>query len=234
MPAGTAEGAAPDATDNPFVDPTGATPTGATPTGSTPTILPASASATAAAGQDAEEDNEDEDTATVSIEALRAARAAKSAASGPTVQAVHCPEGHPNPPHLEQCRRCSALIIDRSIGIIPRPVLGALHFDDGHTEALDAPLVIGRKPKADQTVGSEPARAIALDDPDKLLSRVHAEIRLAEWQVQVIDRESMNHTFVQLPGQSMFQLRPGEPFPIPPGTRIIFADVTSCRFAIEP
>jgi hypothetical protein len=187
----------------------------------------------AEAGGDEDESGEDEDAATVSIAALRAARAAAAVPQGPTVQAVHCPDGHPNPPHLDQCRRCAAPITDRSVTIVARPILGTLRFDDGRVEALDAPLVIGRKPNADQTVGSEAARAIALDDPDKLLSRVHAEVRLAEWQVHILDRESMNHTYVQLPGQTMFQLRPGEPFPIPPGTRIVFADVTSCRYTPE-
>jgi hypothetical protein len=109
-----------------------------------------------------------------------------------------------------------------------------LCFEDGHTEPLDRPLLIGRKPDPDETSGSEPARAVQLDDPDKVLSRVHAEIRIAEWQVQVIDRESMNHTFVQLPGQVLFQLHPGEPFPIPPGTRIVFAEVAECRYLLEP
>lgn len=177
---------------------------------------------------------EDEEGETISIAALRARREAEAAPpSGPTVQAVHCPEGHPNPPHFDQCRRCGTPITDHTVSVIARPPLGTLIFDDGRTEILDAPLVIGRKPLADQTIGDEPARAVKLDDPDKLLSRVHAEIRIADWQVQVIDRESMNHTFVQIPGQTMFQLRPGEAFPIPPGTRITFAELTSCHFTTE-
>lgn len=182
---------------------------------------------------DLEKDDEDDDeeSATVSIATLRASRAAAAQPVGPTVQAVHCPSGHANPPHLDQCRSCSIPITDRTVTVIARPALGSLQFDDGHVELLDAPLVMGRKPKPEQSIGDETARAITLDDPDKLLSRVHAEIRLVDWQVQVLDRESMNHTYVQLPGQVMFQLRPGEPFPIPPGTRITFADVTSCRFS---
>lgn len=181
----------------------------------------------------AQDDDDDEDAATVSIAALRAARAAAAQPTGPTVQAVHCPSGHPNAPQADQCRTCAAPIIDRTVSIIARPVLGTLHFDDGRVERLDVPLVLGRKPKPDQTIGDETGRAIMLDDPDKLLSRVHAEVRLVDWQVQVLDRESMNHTFVQLPGQTMFQLRPGEPFPIPPGTRIILGDVTSCIYTTD-
>ncbi len=179
-------------------------------------------------------DDEDEDAATISIAALRAARAEEKVKSDrPTVQAVHCPSSHPNPPHFDSCRTCGAEITDHSVTVITRPPLGTLTFDDGRVEVLDAPLVVGRKPRVDQTIGSEPARAVALDDPDRLLSRVHAEIRLSDWQVQVIDRESMNHTFVQIPGQTMLQLRPGEPFSIPPGTRITFGEVTSCQLTLE-
>lgn len=187
------------------------------------------------APDDVEPDGDgDEDGATVSIAAYRAARAASTVPLGPTVEAVHCPAGHANPPHNDQCRHCRVTIEDRTITTIPRPSLGVLRFEDGHDEALDQPLVIGRKPIADETTGSEPGRAVRLDDPDKLLSRIHAEVQLAGWQVQVIDRESMNHTFVQIPGQVLFQLRPGEPFPIPPGTRIVFAEVTECRYVLNP
>lgn len=178
-------------------------------------------------------DDSDDDGETVSIAALRAARAAEAVAAGPTVQAVHCPNGHPNPPHFDRCRSCDVPIGDHSVTIIARVALGSLVFDDGRTEIVDAPLVIGRKPRADQTVSDEPARAVPLPDPDKLLSRVHAEVLIADWQVQVFDRESMNHTYLELPGQSPFQLRPGEPYPIPPGTRITFGDVISCRYVVD-
>ncbi|MBS1846779.1 MAG: FHA domain-containing protein, partial [Actinobacteria bacterium] len=196
---------------------------------------PAAASGPTTADADLDQQVDDEDSATVSITAFRAARAAAEAAAyGPTVQAVHCPAGHPNPAQAEQCRICGEPIIDHSITIIARPIIGVLLFDDGTVEPVDQPLILGRRPRADQSIGDEPARTITLADPDKLLSRVHAEIQLADWQVRVVDRESMNHTFVQIPGQAMFQLRPGEPYPIPLGTRIAFGDVTSCRYSLPP
>ncbi len=176
---------------------------------------------------------DEDDERTQSLAAYRATRAMVAATGAPTVQAVHCPAGHANPAYVEQCRQCGTVVVDRSITTIPRPSLGILRFDGHGDEPLDQPLVIGRKPLADETTGTEPGRAVTLADPDKLLSRVHAEIRLADWQVQVIDRESMNHTFVQLPGQVLFQLRPGEPFPIPPGSRIVFAEVSECRYLLD-
>ena len=95
---------------------------------------------------------------------------------------------------------------------------------------LDRPVLLGRKPAEDVAIGGEPARSVALPDPDKLLSRTHAEIRLVDWQVQVVDRDSMNHTFVEIPGRSAFQLRPADPSPIPPGTRVNLGDALTFTF----
>ena len=56
-------------------------------------------------------------------------------------------------------------------------------------------------------------------------------MRLVDWQVQIVDRDSMNHTYVTVPGHAPTQLRPAEPFPIPLGTVVSMGD--SVRFTYE-
>lgn len=191
--------------------------------------VPAPAPAREAAPQTApsSEHAADLDDATVSIAAIRAARNPTPPApvpTGPTVQAVLCPAGHANPSHADLCRTCDAPVTDRTIHTVARPSLGRIRFDDGTVNELDRHLVLGRNPAPDTLVGDEPADLVRLDDPDHLLSRTHLVLRLDGWQVQAVDRDSLNHTYVQVPGRPAFQLRPGEPYPLPPGTIVRLGD----------
>lgn len=171
---------------------------------------------------------------TVSLAALRAQAAGQSAKPVRTVQAVHCPEQHPNPPHSTHCRRCGASISDRAISVIPSPVLGVLVFADGTRVELDRPLLIGRKPATGALIGGEEARAIRRPNPDNVLSRTHLEVRLDGWEVAVIDRDSRNLTFVELPGQEPFQLDPSlGPVTIPPGTIVRLGEREELRLLVQ-
>jgi hypothetical protein len=67
-----------------------------------------------------------------------------------------------------------------------------------------------------------------------VLSRTHVEVRLVDWQVLVLDRDSMNHTFVHIPGHAPFQLRPAEPFPIPPATTVVLGAATGFTYEVGP
>jgi hypothetical protein len=116
---------------------------------------------------------------------------------------------------------------------IPRPVLGVLRVEGGDDIVLDGPVLIGRKPTPGAVIDGEPARAVRIPDPDTVLSRTHVEIRLVDWQVQVVDRDSMNHTYVTLPGQDPTQLRPAEPFPIPVGTVVSLGDAVRLTYEVD-
>jgi len=177
---------------------------------------------------------DDADDATVAIADLRSMSAARSA--GVQVQAVSCPIGHPNPPHADRCRTCGTVILDRSVRQLTRPSLGLIHFEDGMVVELDRPLLLGREPNAEPKVnlGSDPPGLITIPDPAKGLSRVHIEIRLQDWHVVVVDRESLNHTFVELPGRPSQQLRPGEECVITPGTRVNLGEITSFTYRLPP
>lgn len=158
-----------------------------------------------------------------------------SGPTGPQLQAVACPSGHLNPPQAERCRGCSAAIVDRSIRVVSRPSLGHLSFDGGTVVDIDRPLLIGRKPTAEGVADdAEVPGLVVLPDPDGSLSRVHAEVRIEGWEVLVVDRNSTNGTFVEIPGQLPVMLRPMEPCLISPGTRITLADVATCAFRTGP
>jgi hypothetical protein len=164
---------------------------------------------------------------------LGARRGATASPTGPMVPAVSCGSGHPNPPEAQTCRSCGRAIIERQITQMPRPVLGRLRFDTGQIVDLDRPVVVGRKPPEDEQVNGETARPVVVPDPDQALSRVHAEVRLEGWQVLVVDRRSVNSTYVALPGKPPVQLRPNEPFLLVPGSNVMLGDVVSFTFEIE-
>jgi pSer/pThr/pTyr-binding forkhead associated (FHA) protein len=71
-------------------------------------------------------------------------------------------------------------------------------------------------------VQSGHARALQIDDPDRVVSRIHAEVRLAGHAVHVVDRDSVNGTFVYPPGGAGWErLAPNEPYALAPGTQVL-------------
>jgi pSer/pThr/pTyr-binding forkhead associated (FHA) protein len=101
-----------------------------------------------------------------------------------------------------------------------RPPLGFLVLDDGTTLVLAADLVIGREPQNSPSVrtGASPVR---LSDTAGRLSRAHAEIRLIEWDVAVVDLNSKNGTFVKPPGHDQWlRLAPRQPHVLVAGAEV--------------
>ena len=164
-----------------------------------------------------------------------AAPQTEALAQGPHVQAVHCEASHPSPPHAPLCRWCGGPIVDRLVRMVGRPVLGRLRFTTGMVIDLDRPQLIGRRPTATRALaGAEIPGLVTIPDPDQSLSRVHVEVRIEGWDMFVIDRESMNGTFVEVPGQTPVKLRSGEPFLVSPGCRVSLADVTTFVYDVGP
>lgn len=153
--------------------------------------------------------------------------------AGITVTAVHCPSAHSNPPHAENCRICNQPITDRSITVIPRPLLGVLRFSDGRIAPVDGPLLLGRRPSGDYMVNGQLATAITIDDPDRSLSRNHVELRVSDWQVHIVDRDSTNGTFLTIPGRAPFRLRAGESYPTPLNSEVRLSDTVSFTFELH-
>jgi hypothetical protein len=167
------------------------------------------------------------------IQALRASMAgapvvgaAPAGMGGPTVQAVLCAGHHPNPPHESICRVCHLPLSSAPV-VIARPVLATLRFSTGTAVALDRPALIGRNPKVEGTMTSEIPNLIKLD-VGQGLSRTHASIKLAGWQVLLEDLNSANGTIVTLPGRAPRRLHSGEPVLLEIGTHVDFGGEISC------
>jgi hypothetical protein len=142
---------------------------------------------------------------------------------GTRVRGFKCARQHLNEPRVAFCRVCG-LRMDQLTGILSedvRPPLGLLVVDDGTTFVLDNDCVIGRDPE-----NSDAARRgltpIRLQDSSGGMSRAHAEFRLIEWDVAVVDRGSTNGTHVRPPGALEWtRLAPGQPFTLTPGAEVM-------------
>jgi pSer/pThr/pTyr-binding forkhead associated (FHA) protein len=88
--------------------------------------------------------------------------------------------------------------------------------------------VIGREPRAQ----GPDAALIAPRGASGNISRVHAEIRVREWTVEVVDLGSTNGTRVINPIGDPVQLEPRQPVPLLPGGVIDLAGEVSIRFEV--
>jgi hypothetical protein len=191
-----------------------------------------------AASSTGEQADSDHDGYTLSVEEVRRLRSEGSdsalperafGALGPkSVQALICPDGHPNPPYDASCRVCGAGL-EGSPTVIDRPPLGRLRFSTGDDVVLDRPLIVGRKPDPTGRRFSDIPRELKLDVGDGL-SRSHALVHLEGWQVRIEDLGSTNHTTVTLPGRPPQRLREGQPVLVVDGTVIDLGGEVECVF----
>lgn len=77
--------------------------------------------------------------------------------------------------------------------------------------------------RRDVTVGRALQNDLVLDDPDKLVSRFHAEIRFEGGRYVIVDLNSQNGTWVDNQRMDRVELRAGMPVTIGP-YRLIFDD----------
>lgn len=152
-----------------------------------------------------------------------AARPAQPA-SGVMVAGYRCSRRHLNDPRASFCALCG-IRLDRADRVLtdgPRPPLGVLLLDDGRSFVLDRDLVLGREPEYHEAVTARGARAIRLTDPSGGMSRAHAEIRLVDWNVTVVDGGSTNGTHLRPAGHPEWaRVAPGRPIPLAPGTQLL-------------
>ncbi len=136
------------------------------------------------------------------------------------VQGIVCSRHHLNNPEANYCSVCGVSMVHVTHNLVtgPRPPLGFMVFDDGSTFTLDLDDVLGREP---ETADERSMRSIPLDDPERTISRVHAEVRLEGWEVKLVDRGSSNGSFVwDEPGRRWHRLDPHEPVTIVPGAHV--------------
>ena len=173
----------------------------------------------------------DHDGATVMRADLRAGRAAadRPAEGVPTVLGIACSCGRANPPHSRTCARCANPLPDVDPVALPRPVLGMLRASDGGLAPVDRTALIGRSPTASRFSSDDAQHILRVGAEAQNISRNHAEVRVEEWDVLVVDRSS-NGTWLCRPGIEPQKLHKDEPVPVFPGSVIDLGDGITLDF----
>ncbi|NUS94311.1 MAG: FHA domain-containing protein [Nocardia sp.] len=147
---------------------------------------------------------------------------AKGNARTVKVMGFKCARAHPTDPRAAFCSVCG-MPVDQTQPLIEvvRPPLGILVLDDGATYLLEGDSVLGRDPE-----NSEPARRgltpLQVVDNSGGMSRAHAELRLVNWDVTLVDRGSTNGTRTRAAGyRDWVRIPPHQPVVLIPGSEIL-------------
>jgi hypothetical protein len=161
--------------------------------------------------------------------------------NAPKIQAVTCENGHPNPTARETCRECgSALSAEAELA--PRPSLGrmvvtsgaatsgAAGIRGGQVVELDRPVIVGRRPRTNNTSADQMPRLVTVSSPQQDISRSHTEISLEDWHVLVTDLATTNGTTLLRPGQPPRRLHPNEKELVSDGDVVDLGDGVTLTF----
>ncbi|MFD2797435.1 FHA domain-containing protein [Promicromonospora vindobonensis] len=220
--------------------------------GATPAAAHRAAAVGAEATAEAEAADDDHDGHTVMSSAIADLKAAASAPSAPKfsvpanpnaprILAVTCENGHPNPTARENCRECgSALSAEAELAV--RPSLGRMVVTSGAATAgaagvrggqvveLDRPVIVGRRPRTNNTSADQMPRLVTVSSPQQDISRSHTEISLEDWHVLVTDLATTNGTTLLRPGQPPRRLHPNEKELVSDGDVVDLGDGVTLTF----
>ncbi|SER05923.1 FHA domain-containing protein [Microlunatus flavus] len=166
------------------------------------------------------------DTRWVAVAELPLDDVPEAPASEPTVEAVFCPWGHPNPPGSGRCRVCTALVATQPPRRVPVPVLAVLRASNGETAEVVGSVLIGRAPARDRARVPDPG-LLTVTSPSHDISRTHLEVFASGWDVGVTDLHSTNGTLLVLPDSSTRAMGSGETAVVELGTSVELADGVS-------
>lgn len=105
----------------------------------------------------------------------------------------------------------------------PERIAVRLVDDTGQAIALARSALVGRDPAAGPDEDVE--HLLAIDDPDRTVSKTHLRIDVVDHGVTVVDRGSSNGTVVRI-GGAEHPLEPGVPLGVPVGTTLVLGDRT--------
>jgi hypothetical protein len=149
------------------------------------------------------------------------------------VHAVRCPAGHLNPARQSLCRVCDASIPSQPSMVVKSPALGVFEFATGMRVPVQGPMLIGRSPAVSGPVAGVTPALVTVDSPSQDVSRTHLEVRVEDWDVWLVDRDSTNGTVVTPPRRQPQRLRPGQPFPLALGSTVDMADEVVFRYTAD-
>ncbi len=139
------------------------------------------------------------------------------------VQGVICSRGHFNDPRSRFCSSCGISMVQNTQILTqgPRPPLGVMVFEDGATFSLSSDYVVGRQPDVHELVQQGLALPLPVDDPERSISRAHAELRLVDWDVHLVNLSGTNGSFVwDENGQTWIPIPEGQSVVLTPGMRV--------------
>ena len=136
-----------------------------------------------------------------------------------TLIGVYCRGGHFTDSRSQRCLFCSEETDLDTMTSAAAPLLGVLAFDDNRVTPVTGLVLVGRKPST-----NDPAITAVAFGEDMMLSRVHFEVRLVDWDVSVVDKQSANGTQIEHPDGRRIVARPNIEVRLEPGSIVRFGN----------
>jgi predicted component of type VI protein secretion system len=124
------------------------------------------------------------------------------------------------PPQGDEEEDAATRVSPRALNI-PRRAL-ELVFDTGERVLVQGGGLIGRDPAAREESGL--AHLIAIQDPDRSVSKTHVEFGLTDGALWVKDHGSTNGSTLTRPGGTPFDLKPGQQMGVDVGDVVTFGE----------